>query len=200
MKHASTLKPQKAYITRRADYDNSLWTQEEAERLALIDGNPEEAKRRRDAATDLRSKKRRGEIKPIDMGLVRLLGPRHPVSLLMKSRYLEDRHGSTAYCLMIYEQPAPKSPNLERVEQSGVSGLESIVDIRLRLARAKKVAEATLPSEKFKKPVSGLVCGSMTVLQAGRCINGNKERGPKLVKEALRKYLEAAEPHFVRVT
>lgn len=57
MKHASTLKPQKAYITRRTDLDNAMFVQDEAEVIALQRGDAEEAKRRRDAKADLRHRR-----------------------------------------------------------------------------------------------------------------------------------------------
>jgi hypothetical protein len=197
---SQTVKLQRAYTTRRNDPDNSLWVQEEAERLALIDGDLEEAHRRRIAAQSLKSKHRRGEVKPIAFHLIRELGPRDAIGYMLKERFLEERHGRTALILRTYEMPAPKSPNLERVEHSGGSGLEGMVDARLRLARAKNAAELTLPSAEYKTPVTGLVCGSMSIGQAGRIIHGDKNRGPKLVKAALRNYLEAAEPFVGRIT
>jgi hypothetical protein len=193
---SQTVKLQRAYTTKRNDADNSLWVQEEAERLALIDGDLEEAHRRRIAAQSLKAKHRRGEVKPIAFHLIRELGPRDAIGYMLKERFLEERHGRTALMLRVYEMPAPKSPNLERVEHSGGSGLESMVDARLRLARAKNAAELTLPSAEYKKPVSGLVRGTISILQAGRLVNGNKDKGKSLIKTALRNYLEAAEPFF----
>ncbi|MEL6859291.1 MAG: hypothetical protein AAFO74_12965 [Pseudomonadota bacterium] len=186
-------------MTRRNDADNALWTQQEAEVIALQEGDKEEAARRRHAAIHLKAKQRRSEVKPIAFHLIRELGPRDAIGYMLKERFLEERHGRTALMLRTYELPAPKSPNLERVEHSGGSGLESMVDARLRLARAKTAAQLTLPSQEYLKPVHGLVCGTISILQAGRLVNGNKDRGKKLVKDALRAYLEAAEPFFGKV-
>jgi hypothetical protein len=174
--------------------------QDQAEVIALRQGDEAEALRRRNARQDLSAKRKRSEIKPIAYGIIRELGPRDAIGYMLKERFLEERHGRTALMLRVYELPAPKSPNLERVEGSGSSGLENIVDVRIRLARAKKAAELTLPSLEYKKPVCGLVCGIMTIGQAGRILSADKNKGPKLAKTAVRNYLEAAEPYFGRIS
>ena len=200
MKHASTLKPQKAYITRRADYDNSLWTQEEAERLALIDGNPEEAKRRRDAATDLRSKKRQAKVAPIPFGIIRELGSRDAIGNMLKTRFLEERHGRTALQLRDYmvcrEVHMGGSGDLIFIEGKRAGDLADKIHGLRQGQRAVAAGEATLPAESFIRPITGLVCGHVTLPQASGQLRGRAERVQKEIKNALRVYLEAAEPFF----
>jgi hypothetical protein len=200
MKHQSALKPQKAYITRRADYDNSLWTQEEAERLALIDGNPEEAKRRRDAATDLRSKKRQAKIAPIPFGIIRELGERDAIGNMLRTRFLEERHGRTALQLRDYmvcrEVHMGGSGDLIFIEGKRAGDLADKIHGLRQGQRAVAAGEATLPAENFIRPITGLVCGHVTLLQAGRQIGGDTTKCKARVKGALKQYLEAAEPFF----
>lgn len=62
--------------------------------------------------------------------------------------------------------------------------------------RAVAAGEATLPTQSFIRPITGLVCGHVTLLQAGRQIGGDTTKCKQRVKEALRRYLEAAEPFF----
>ena len=200
MKHTSALKPQKAYITRRSDLDNSLWLQEEAERLALIDGNPEEAKRRRDAATDLRSKKRRAKISPIPFGIIRELGSRDSISNMLKDRFLEERHGRTALQLRDYMVARTVhmggSGDLVFIDGKQAGDLADKIHGLRQGQRAVAAGEATLPAQSFIRPITGLVCGHVTLPQAAGQLRGRAQRVQGELKNALRVYLEAAEPFF----
>ena len=200
MKHTAKLNPQRAYVTRRADFDNSLWTQEEAERLALIDGDHEEAKRRRDAAMDLKSKKRQATIAPIPFGIIRELGSRDAIGNMLKTRCLEERHGRTTLQLRDYmvarEVTMGGSGNLIFVEGSQASGIESKLYALQRAAQAVSAGERSLPGAEFIRPVTGLVCGHVTLPQAAGRIRGRAQRVQDELRDALKRYLEAAEPFF----
>jgi len=192
-----TIRQARAYTTRRNDLDNAIWSNEEAAKLHDINGEAAEASKCRLRAEALRAKHKRGEAKPVDAGLINQLGPRTAIANMLKDRFLEDRHGMTALMLRNYENPAPKSPMLVFIEGGNGSGMEGMADIRIRLHKAKQAAERTLPSKAYKKPLSELVRGHITLKQAGRQINGNEKTGQDRVKKALRVYLEAAEP-FVK--
>lgn len=200
MKHQAVLKPERAYRTKRNDFDNSLWAQEEAERLALIDGNSEEAKRRRDAATDLRTKKRRAKIAPIPFGIIRELGSRDSIGNMLKTRFLEERHGRTALQLRDYMVARTVhmggSGDLVFIDGKQAGDLADKIHGLRQGQRAVAAGEATLPAQSFIRPITGLVCGHVTLLQAGRQIGGETTKSKTRVKGALKQYLEAAEPFF----
>lgn len=195
----TTIQPQRAYITRRTDLDNSVYSNEEASRIAWNKGDEAEAKRRQNAADTLKRKHQRGERKPIDAGLIRELGPRDAISNMLVARKLEERHGMTALMLRIYESKVVVSSgggNLVFIDGKTKPGMESLMD-RLRAGhRAKQAADATLPAKEYGKPVHGLVCGHIILLQAARMIGGQTDRAKGRVTDALRVYLEAAEPYF----
>lgn len=196
-----TVKLQRAYVTRRNDADNSLWAQEEAERLALIDGDTEEAHRRRIAAQSLKSKqRRRGEVKPIAFGIIRELGPRDAVGNMLKDRFLEERHGRTALRLRDYmvarQVTMSAGGNLVFVDGGQSGGIESKIHALRQASAALAAGEATLPSLGFVKPVTGLVCGHITIRQASGQLRGRTKDVENRIKGALRAYLEAAEPFF----
>lgn len=204
MRHNSKLKPQRAYITRRNDADNSLFVQEEAAILAFQDGNTEEMKRREQAARALKSKRRRAEIKPLPAAMIQALGKNDPISNMLKDRYLEERHGRTALHLRDYmvrrEVTMGGSGNLVYVEGGSRSEMiDRIAGLR-QGAQAISAGERTLPSQDFLKPVTGLLCGHINMTQAGRLIGGDTGKAQSRVKQALRNYLEAAEPFFGRFT
>jgi hypothetical protein len=198
---SQTVKLQRGYTTRRNDPDNSLWVQEEAERLALIDGDLEEAHRRRIAAQSLKSKsRRRAEVKPIAFGIIRELGSRDAIGNMLKTRFLEERHGRT--CLQIRDYMVARQVtmagggDLVFVEGNQGGGIENKIHALRQASAAVAAGEATLPSAEFVRPVTGLLCGHMTLLQAGRIIGGDTTKCKDRVKRALRNYLEAAEPYF----
>jgi len=198
---SQTVKMQRAYTTRRNDADNSLWCQEEAERLALIEGDPEEAHRRRIAAQSLKAKhRRRGEVKPIAFGIIRELGSRDAIGNMLKDRFLEERHGRTALRLRDYmvarQVTMAAGGNLVFVDGGQSGGIESKIHALRQASAAVDAGEATLPGVEFVKPVTGLVCGFINLTQAGRLVGGATAKAQSAVKSALRVYLEAAEPFF----
>lgn len=200
MKYSSTTAQQRAYVTRRADFDNSLYVQEEAERLALIDGDHEEAKRRRDAAMDLKSKKRQATIAPLPFGIIRELGSRDAIGNMLKTRFLEERHGRTTLQLRDYmvarEVTVGGSGNLIFVDGGQTSGIESKLHALKQAEKAVDAAQRTLPGAEFVKPVTGLVCGHITLPQASGRIRGRAQRVQDELRSVLKRYLEAAEPFF----
>jgi hypothetical protein len=200
MKHTSALKPQKAYITRRADYDNSVFVQKEAAVLAFQNGDLEEMSRRTASEQSLKAKRRRHEIKPLPAGIIRELGPRDAISNMLKDRYLEERHGRTALQLRDYmvcrEVHMGGSGDLVFVEGKQAGDLADKIHGLRQGQRAVAAGEATLPAENFIRPITGLVCGHVTLPQASGQLRGRAERVQKEIKNALRVYLEAAEPFF----
>lgn len=200
MKHQTVLKPQRAYVTRRNDADNSLWVQEEAERLALIDGDADEAKRRRDAAMDLKKKRRRVEIKPLPAATIEALGPRDAISNMLKERFLEERHGRTVLHLRDYmvrrQVTMSGGGNLVFVDGGAKSEMIDRVANLRRGEAAIAAGERTLSGEDMIWPVTKLVCGFITIKQAARHNGGNTDKAKSRVRSALKQYLEAAEPFF----
>lgn len=200
MKHRSNLKAQRAYVTRRNDPDNALWVQEEASVLAFQTGDLEEMARRNAAATALKAKRRRAEIKPIAFHIIRELGPRDSIANMLKDRFLEERHGRTALRIRDYmvarEVTMAGGGNLVFVEGGTASGIESKIGALRLAAQAIAAGEATLPSAEFVKPVTGLLCGFITIRQASGQLRGRTKDVEPRIKGALKVYLEAAEPFF----
>ena len=205
MKHQTTLKTQKAYITRRADPDNALWSQQEAEVIALEKGDKAEAARRRHAAIHLKAKQRkRQEVRPLPAAIINALGPRDAIANLLKSRELEERHGRTALHIRDYmvrrQVTMGGGGNLVYVEGGVKSDLIDRVAGLRRGAQALEAGEATLPSLEFAKPVTGLLCGFISMRQASGQLRGRTVRVEAQLRDALRNYLEAAEPFFGRIS
>lgn len=203
MKHQSSLKAQRAYITRRSDLDNSMFVQDEAEVIALQNGDAAEALRRRNARLDLQAKKRRPEIKPLPAAMIQALGKQDAISNMLKDRYLEERHGRTALHLRDYlvRREVTMGGNSDLVfVQGGVKSemIDRVAGLRAG-AQAIEAGVRTLPSENFLKPVTKLLCGHIGIVQAGRLVGGRSEKAQSSVKAALRNYLEAAEPFFGRL-
>ena len=200
MKHQAVLKPERAYITKRNDFDNSLWAQQEAERLAIIDGDLEEAKRRRDAVTDLRAKGRKSQLKPPPAGIIRELGPRDAISNMLKDRFLEERHGRTALQLRDYMVARTVhmggSGDLVFIDGKQAGDLADKIHGLRQGQRAVAAGEATVPAQSFMRPITGLVCGHVTLPQAAGQLRGRAQRVQGELKNALRVYLEAAAPFF----
>lgn len=204
MTQNNLIERQRGYVTRRNDPDNSLWVQEEAERLALIDGDVDEAKRRRDAAMDLKKKRRRHEVKPIPFGIIKELGSRDAVGNMLKARQLEERHGRTTLCLRDYmvsrEVHISAGGNLIFVDGGQASGIETKIHALQQAERAVAAGEGTLPGTEFVRPVTGLVCGHVSMRQASGQLKGRTAQVEGTLRDVLRKYLEAAEPFFGRIT
>lgn len=200
MKHSAKVKQQRAYITRRNDADGSLFAQQDAAILAFQNGDMAEMKRREAAATALKAKRRRAEIKPIAFHIIRELGPRDSIANMLKDRFLEERHGRTALQIRDYmtarEVTMSGGGNLVFVDGGMSSGIESKLHALRMASQGVAAGEATLPSAAFVKPVTGLLCGFVTLLQAGRQLGGDTTKCKLRVKGALKQYLEAAEPFF----
>jgi hypothetical protein len=195
------IKQQRAYVTRRNDPDNARFVQREAEILALQNGDLEEAARRRYSEQNLASKARkRAEIKPIAFHIIRELGSRDSIGNMLRDRFLEERHGRTALRLrdyMVHRQVHFGSGAAgERVDGGrGSDPFARTVSLR-RGSQAVDAGEATLPSLDFVKPITGLVCGHITIRQASGQLRGRTKDVENRIKGALKAYLEAAEPFF----
>lgn len=198
---STVIKQQRAYITRRSDLDNARFVQRDAEIIALQNGDTEEAARRRYAEAKLASKARRAtELKPIAFHIIRELGSRDSIGNMLKDRFLEERHGKTALRIRDYmvarEVTMSGGGNLVFVDGGQASGIESKLHALRLAAQAIAAGEATLPSAEFVKPVTGLLCGFITIKQAAGQLGGNTDKAKARVRGALKQYLEAAEPFF----
>lgn len=195
-----TVKMQRAYVTRRSDPDNSLWVQEEAERLALIEGDAEEALRRRNAAQDLKRKLNRSKVTAIPFHIIRELGSRDAIGNMLKARQLEERHGRTVLRLRDYMVARQVSMgaggNLVFVEGGQSGGIESKIHALRQASAAIDAGERTLPGVEYAKPVTGLVCGHVSMRQASGQLKGRTAQVESTLRGVLRNYLEAAEPFF----
>lgn len=195
------IKQQRAYVTRRSDPDNARFVQREAEILALQNGDLEEAARRRYSEQNLASKARkRAEIKPIAFHIIRELGSRDSIGNMLKDRFLEERHGRTALRLRDYmverQVTMAAGGNLVFVDGGQSGGIESKIHALRQASAALAAGEATLPGLDFVKPVTGLVCGHITIRQASGQLRGRTKDVENRIKAALKAYLEAAEPFF----
>ena len=195
-----TVKRQRAYITRRSDFDNAVFVQDEAAILAFREGDLAEMKRREAAATALKAKRRRAEIKPIAFHIIRELGPRDSIANMLKDRFLEERHGRTALRIRDYmvarEVTMSGGGNLVFVDGGQCGGIENKLHALQMAQKAIAAGEATLPSAEFVKPVTGLLCGFITIRQASGQLRGRTKDVEARIKGALKAYLEAAEPFF----
>lgn len=200
MKHATKLQPQEAYVTRRGDYGNSLAVQQEAAVLAFQNGDMAEMKRREASIESLKARRQRRELKPLPGALIQALGPRDAIANMLKTRFLEERHGRTALQLRDYMVARTVhmggSGDLIFVEGKQGGDLADKIHGLRQGQRAVAAGQATLPSKTFLKPVTGLLCGFVTLSQAGRQVGGRAERVQGELKNAVRVYLEAAGPFF----
>ena len=197
---SQTVKMQRAYVTRRSDPDNSLFVQEEAERIALIEGDAEEALRRRNAAQDLKRKLNRSKVTAIPFHIIRELGSRDAIGNMLKARQLEERHGRTVLRLRDYMVARQVSMgaggNLVFVEGGQSGGIESKIHALRQASAAIDAGERTLPGVEYAKPVTGLVCGHVSMRQASGQLKGRTAQVESTLRGVLRNYLEAAEPFF----
>lgn len=195
-----TIKQQRGYVTRRNDPDNSLWVQEEAERLALIDGDPAEAKRRRDAAMDLKNKRRRAPAEAaflLPLWLVRDLGgPRDPIAFLVKERSLTVLQGKTA--LLLREHVEGVTIDIQGSGEFGVfiqggeqGGLEAWCDKRRHGVHAWRLALDSCEPET-RNAVRKIICGHIALRQAYRLIGGDTTKAAAKLKVSVRNALDAA--------
>lgn len=199
MTQNNLIERQRGYVTRRNDPDNSLWVQEEAERLALIDGDVDEAKRRRDAAMDLKKKRRptADAAYLLPLWLVRDLGgPRDPIAYLVKERSLTVNQGKTA--LLLREHVEGVTIDIQGNGDFGVfiqggaqSGLEAWCDKRKHGVHAWQLAlDACEP--RARKAVERVICGRAGLKQARRLLGMENNKAHGLLKANLTRALNAA--------
>ena len=190
---------QRAYITRRNDPDNALWTQQEAERLAMIDGNADEALRRRNAAAALKAKhKREASAEPFSVPewLVRDLGgARDTIVYMMKERELTVIHARTA--LLLREHREGVTIDIQGgefgvyVEGGREAGLEAWCDKRKHGLNAWR--EALNASEpKARKAVERVICGHAGLKQARRLLGIADAKAHAMLKHNMVLSLDAA--------
>lgn len=175
----------------RYDSDRAIRANEDAERLALIDGDTAEALRRRNAAADLRRKQTRpaNETEILPVWLVRDLGgPRDTIAYLIKDKALSVQQGRTALLLREYCEGLTIS-----IEGHGISdyvqggqavGMEAHCD-KMRAGRhAWKLAQEACEPKAWKA-VDRVICGKASLRSANRLIGGDTGRAVALLKANL---------------
>lgn len=189
-----TIAIQRAYHARFKGVDHAESVQAEAERLALIDGNAAEAKRRRNAGMDLAKKRRRDEVKPVAGYLIRDLGPRDTISNMLKSRSLTEAQGKAALLLREHHEGATITLEgngvvVDFIDRQSQAGLEAWCDRRKRGHEAWRLAtEAT----DHPKAVRVVILGNAGKAQARRLIGGRGTEADAVLVTELRKALDAA--------
>lgn len=196
---------QPAYHARFRGVDYAERMQSEAERKALIDGDVEEAKRRRNAGIDLAKKQKRGgETAPLPVWLMRDLGGRDMIANMVKGRELTVQHGMTA--LLLREHTEGVTISISGGGEFGVyvdgsqdAGLEGWCDKRRHGVQAWKLAmEATDP--KARKAVERVINGLAGSAQARRLIGGANVQAHATLKASLRSALDAANAYLGATT
>jgi len=192
MTHSVTA--QRAYHARFKGVAHAERVQAEAERLALIDGNPEEAKRRRNAGMDLAKKRRSTEAKPVAAYLIRDLGPRDTIGNMLKDRALTEAQGKAALLLREHHEGATITLEgsgvvVDFIDRQSQAGLEAWCDRRKRGHEAWRLAmEAT----DHPKAIRIVVLGNAGKAQARRLIGGRGTTADAVLLAELRKALDAA--------
>ena len=195
---AKTIAIQRAYHARDRGLAHAELVQSEAERLALIDGNVGEAKRRRNAGVDLANKRRQ----PADLFLLPtwlmrdLGGPHDTIAYLIKQRQLTVIHGRTALSLREHTEgdTISISGNGEFgvfVEGSQDGGMEAHCDKRFVGVQAWRLALGAV-DPKATKAVQKVINGHAGLKQARRLIGGGNEAAHQMLKGNLHKALDAA--------
>lgn len=182
----------------RYDSDRAIRANEDAERIALIDGDADEALRRRNAAADLRRKRTRpiSEAEILPVWLVRDLGgPRDTIAYLIKDKALSVQQGRTALLLREYREGLTIS-----IEGHGISdyvqggqavGMEAHCD-KMRAGRhAWKLAQEACEAKAWKA-VDRVICGKAGLKQARRLIGGGNEAAHATLKANLIRALNAS--------
>lgn len=194
-----TTQAQRAYVTRRSDTDNAIWTNEEAERIALIDGDVAEATRRRNAAADLKRKQKRSEqqdARELPVWLVRDLGgPRDTIAHLIKDKALTAQQGRTALLLREYREGLTISIEghgvADYVQGGQVVGMEAHCD-KMRAGRhAWKLAQEACERRAWRA-VDRVICGKAGLKQARRLIGGGNVKAHAILKDNLIRALNAS--------
>ena len=191
---------QPAYHASYRGTDYAERVQGEAERQALINGDPAEALRRRNAGIDLAKKQRRGELSPVPAWLIRDLGSRDTIGNMVKARELSVQHGMTA--LMLREHTEGVTISVSGGGEFGVyvdgsqdAGLEGWCDKRRHGVQAWRLAmEATEP--KARKAVERVVNGLAGTKQARRLIGGADVKAHASLKANLQRALDAASAYL----
>lgn len=194
---------QRAYHAKDRGLGYSERVQAEAERLALIDGDPEEARRRRNAGMDLAKKQRQPKegAFALPVWLMRDLGgARDTIAYLIKDRALTVGHGKTA--LLLREHVEGVTIDIAGGGEFGVfvdggtdAGLEGWCDKRRYGVEAWRLAmEASEP--KARKAVQKVIQGRAGLKQARRLIGGGNDAAHKMLKANLVKALDAASAYL----
>lgn len=195
---SKTIAVQRAYHAGNRGIEYAERVQTEAERLALIEGNPEEAKRRRNAGIDLAKKQRAsGDVFLLPSWLVRDLGgPRDTIAYMIKDRALTVMHGRTA--LLLREHAEGVTISISGNGEFGVfveggqdGGMEAHCDKRFVGIQAWRLALGAVEPATVKA-VQRVINGHAGLKQARRLIGGRDQTAHNMLKDNLHKALDAA--------
>jgi len=195
----STVTAQRAYHAKFKGVEYAESVQVDAERQALIEGNAEEALRRRNAGMDLAKKRRRpgAEAFVLPTWLVKDLGgPRDTIAYLIKDRQLSVIQGRTA--LLLREHTEGVTISISGNGEFGVfieggqdGGMEAHCDKRFVGVQAWRLALGAV-DPKATKAVQKVINGHAGLKQARRLIGGGNEAAHQMLKDNLHKALDAA--------
>jgi hypothetical protein len=199
---AKTIAVQRAYHAGNRGIEYAERVQTEAERLALIEGNPEEAKRRRNAGIDLAKKQRAsGDVFLLPSWLVRDLGgPRDTIAYLIKQKELTVIHGRAALSLREHTEGVTISISGNGefgvfVEGGQDGGMEAHCDKRFVGIQAWRLALGAVEPATVKA-VQRVINGHAGLKQARRLIGGENNAAHTMLKANLIKALDAANAYL----
>lgn len=196
-----TIQPGRAYTMRHTSSATQERAQIEAEVIALNNGDPDEARRRRNARIDLgeKQKQRLARMQRLgtDIGwIVRDLGgSRDPIVSMLKARQLSAGQAMAAINLRAYERgEAIASGGVAAVSEmrSGgpVRGMEAHVD-RLTSGRMAKQRACEAVASEHWQAVYAVICGK-ALRQGCRLIGGDTTKALARLKHGVSEALDAA--------
>lgn len=203
----TTIQPQRAYITRRTDLDNSVYVQEEAARIldqkvSKTEADEAEIKRLRQRASTFRDKQKSRKANGAPPGwLIAKLGGKDPISEMLRDRHLTERQGLAALSLRHYrmaEVAGLRSAEITDFTEGGVP-LE-MIDKVLKLdigRRARDAGRHAVPDLRWQKPSEKMIIGDCrNMKQAARMVCMREERARPIVQGHIVAYLDGAAAIF----
>lgn len=176
----STVAIQRAYHTRRTDIDNSIWSQEEAERKALEVGDHGEALACRNRARALKTRARQNAQPKDFSGMTKSLGgERDPISIMLVSGKLDIGQARAALIVRDYFEnetiTLSGGDNMTFVDGGKSGGMEDKIHARLVVGDAwrKAMAKVTLGDGA---QVQAIILGRHSVREAAKRRGGNTAR------------------------
>ena len=198
MKQQTTIMSDRPAIGRSVTREQAIRANERAAQQAEIDGDFEEAKRRRDAVYDLKLGQRQTVIEPLPTWLVRDLGGvRDPIARLVKDRELSVVQAKAALILREHEEgeavvvQTGDSGLILFVDGRIGSGLEALCDARARGREMWRLLRGSL-SHRASMAVERMIRGKASMRQAARLYGGDTTKACKVLRSELRAGLDAS--------